>query len=182
MVQFIDLWRGHPTNESARVPCLGLAIAPPPTTGTTPAAIVPRNPSATLIGIALRRAGVRIESFPPRIATCSAHDKSQMHFLYPRQVAEALRKSRPPGFGEMEMITGEDISSFQLKLVGRTGLLYVRDYWQRPTDIEGRPTGDLIDLWNGYRTTDAWLMDWMAWAGYSSAYTQAREMWFWPVP
>ena len=181
MVQFIDLWRGHPTNESVAVACLALPVVQPP--GAAPnAASAPRNPSATHMGIALRRAGVRIETFPPRIATCSAHDRSEMHFLYQRQLAEALRKSRPPGFGETELIAGEDVANFHVMLLGRTGVLYVRDYWQRPTDIEGRPTGDLIDLWNGYRTSDAWLMEWLAWSGYTSAYTQAREMWFWPVP
>jgi len=24
-------------------------------------------------------------------------------------------------------------------------------------------------------------MDWMSWAGYTSSYELAREMWFWPV-
>lgn len=181
MVQFIDLWRGHPANEGADVACLAMPVVVrrPPGVPETP--IAPRNPSATLLGIALRRAGVRIESFPPRIATCGVHDRSQMHFLYPRQLAESLRKTRPSGFAEVELITGAEVASFHLRLVGRTGVIYVRDYWQRPSDLEGRPSGDLIDLWNGYRTTDAWLMDWMAWADYTSAYALASEIWFWPV-
>lgn len=181
MVQFIDLWRGHPTNEAVEVPCLEIPVTPSAAGAAQNAPIAPRNPSATLLGIALRRAGIRIESFPPRIATCSAHDRSQMHFLYPRQIAESLRKFRLPGIGETELFAGSDVEHFYQRLVGRTGIIYVRDYWQRPTDLEGRPTGDLIDLWNGYRTTDAWLMDWMSWAGYKPAYDQAREVWFWPI-
>lgn len=182
MVQFVDLWRAHPANLSATVACSGEprpAAVPARADAPKP---VPPNPSATQIGVALRRAGLRIENFPPKIATCRQHDKSEMHFLYPRQVAEALRRTRMPGFGEMETITGGDVERFHVGILGRTGVIYVRDYWQRPTDIEGRPTGDLIDLWNGYRTTDNWLMDWMAWAGYRPPYAQASEIWFWPVP
>jgi len=103
MVQFIDLWRGHPTNEAVEVPCLGLPVMPSAAAAAQNAPIAPRNPSATLLGIALRRAGIRIESFPPRIATCSAHDRAEMHFLYPRQIAESFRKFRLPGVGETEL-------------------------------------------------------------------------------
>lgn len=180
MVQFIDLWHGHPTNESAEAPCTVASTPSQPGNAGKPAD-TGRNPSATLIGIAFRRAGVRIESFPPRIATCGVHDRADMHFLYPRHIAEALRKNRLPGFGEAELITGGDVENFHVRLLGRTGVLYVRDYWQKPSDLEGRATGDIIDLWNGYRTTDSWLMEWLSWAGYKSPYAQAREIWFWPV-
>ena len=140
-----------------------------------------RNQSAIRMGVALRRAGVRVDHLSPRIVTCAHHDKAQMHYLYPRQLADGLRLAKLPGFGDMELIGSSDVERFHVRLLGRTGVLYVRDYWRRESDAPGRPTGDLIDLWNGYRTTESWLMEWMSWAGYRSAYAQAREMWFWPV-
>lgn len=194
MVQFIDLWRGHPTNESVDTPCLltdGGSRAPDEapveaSPGIKPAEahvepVAPRDQSAIRLGVAMRRAGVRIEELGSRLQTCGIHDRSLMHILSASQFAAALRRAKIPGLGDVELIAGNDVARFQARIVGRTGILYVRDYWMRPGDPEGRPTGDLIDLWNGYRTTDSWLMDWMAWAGYTSSYELAREMWFWPV-
>ncbi|MEZ5899778.1 MAG: T6SS effector amidase Tae4 family protein [Hyphomicrobium sp.] len=194
MVQFIDLWRGHPTNESVDAPCTvseRSAYAPdeapvdaipspkPAEAHVTP--VAPRDQSAIRLGVAMRRAGVRIEELGPRLQTCGIHDRSLMHILSASQFAAALRRAKIAGFGDVELIAGSDVERFEARIIGRTGVLYVRDYWMRPGDAEGRPTGDLIDLWNGYRTTDSWLMEWMSWAGYTSAYGLAREMWFWPV-
>lgn len=194
MVQFIDLWRGHPTNESIDAPCTvsGGRVRTPDEApvdmapGIRPAEahvepVAPRDQSAICLGVAMRRAGVRIEELGTRLQTCGIHDRSLMHILSASQFAAALRRAKIAGFGAVELIAGSDVERFQTRIVGRTGVLYVRDYWMRPDDPEGRPTGDLIDLWNGYRTTDSWLMDWMSWAGYTSSYEMAREMWFWPV-
>lgn len=187
MVQFADLWRGHPTNESVDAPCLsnggtagewGADGPPEPVPAGMP---LYDNQSAIRVGVALRRAGVRIEDLGPKIKTCTAHERSALHILYPRQLADTLRRVELAGFGEMEIITGADVERFHTRLLGRTGVLYVRDYWMRPVDRDGLPTGDVIDLWNGYRTTESWLMEWMAWAGYRSPYALAREIWFWPV-
>ncbi len=67
------------------------------------------------------------------------------------------------------------------RLFGRTGVIFIRDYWHRPTDQRGRPTGDHIDVWNGYRSSAKWLMEWFSWLGYYSNYAESREIWFWPV-
>lgn len=182
MVQFIELWRGHPTNESVDAPCTaGVAAQGPAGEAIAAGDAGYRNQSAIRLGVALRRAGVRIQAFGPKIVTCSLHSRDEMHILHPRQLAEALRRARLSGFGETELIAGSDVERFHVRILGRTGVLYVRDYWLRPTDLDGRPTGDVIDLWNGYRTTESWLMEWMSWAGYRGPYAQAREMWFWPV-
>lgn len=180
-MQFIDLWRGHPANDGSGTPCRMPADGPDasgrPVFAGDPAYA---NQSAIAVGVALRRAGVRISELG-RIETCKHHDKSEMHTLNPRQLAEAVRRARLTGLGDIEIITGGDVAHFQNRLIGRTGLLYVRDYWTRNADADGRPTGDLIDLWNGYRTTESWLMEWLSWAGYNASYAAAREMWFWPV-
>ena len=36
-------------------------------------------------------------------------------------------------------------------------------------------------LWNGYRSSTKWLMEWFSWLGYYSNYVQAKEIWFWDV-
>ena len=194
MIQFIDLWRAHPTNESIETPCTVSSArlrapeeAPVESSpGLKPAEahvepVAPVDQSAIRLGIAMRRAGVRIEELGARVQTCTIHDRSLMHILSASQFAAALRRSKITGLGPLELIAGSDVARFHTRIVGRTGVLYVRDYWRRTGDPEGRPTGDLIDLWNGYRTTDSWLMDWLSWAGYTSSYERAREMWFWPV-
>jgi hypothetical protein len=180
MVQFIDLWRAHPVNGSEEPPCRATAtgeIAGRPVAAGEPAYV---NQTAISIGVALHRAGVRIEELG-RITTCAVHDRAEMHTVNPRQLADALRRSKLSGFGVVEVITGGDVERFHDRLLGRTGVIYVRDYWLRPEDVDGRPTGDLIDLWNGYRTSESWLMEWLSWAGYRGSYRQAREIWFWPV-
>ncbi len=63
---------------------------------------------------------------------------------------------------------------------GRTGAIDFRDYWKRTTD-SGRATGDHIDVWNGYRSSAKWLLEWFSWVGYYSNYANAGEIWFWEV-
>ncbi len=78
MVQFIDLWRGHPINESVTTPC----IAPHELTNMEGEHVsmgfpVFHNQCAIRLGVALRRAGVptaRSAAAPPapyiRAPTC----------------------------------------------------------------------------------------------------------------
>ncbi|MEQ1715232.1 MAG: T6SS effector amidase Tae4 family protein [Hyphomicrobium sp.] len=181
MVQFIDLWRGHPVNESVAFPCRASVdaadIGGRPVQAGEPAYA---NQSAISVGVALRRGGLRVEDLG-KVTTCAVHDKSEMHILNARQLADALRRAKPAGFGAVEIITGGDVERFHIRLLGRTGVIYIRDYYVRSSDAQGRLTGDLIDLWNGYRTTENWLMEWLSWVGYRPPYAQAREIWFWPV-
>ena len=44
-----------------------------------------------------------------------------------------------------------------------------------------RRDGDHIDVWNGYRSSTKWLMEWFFWLGYYSNYAEAGEIWFWEV-
>ena len=95
--------------------------------------------------------------------------------------ALTLAAAKLPGVGPMEKITGANVQEFYPHIFGRTGLIYIQDYWFRGTDGPDRPTGDHIDVWNGYRSSAKWLMEWFSWLGYYSNYAGAREMWFWEV-
>ena len=55
----------------------------------------------------------------------------------------------------------------------------MKDYWKRHGETTA--TGDHIDVWNGYRSSTKWLMEWFSWLGYYSNYVQAKEVWFWDV-
>ena len=181
MVQFKHLWRNHPINESDQTPC----IAPKDLISLEGKKIrkglpVYHNQCAIRMGVSLREAGVR----PGQItgcATCGAHPPSHMHFIRANELASALARTRIDGVGPVERIRGANTRDFYAKLYGRRGIINIRDYWYRSSDAKGRPTGDHIDLWNGYRPTSKWLLEWFSWLGYYSNYAKAREIWFWPV-
>lgn len=181
MVAFRDLWSGHPINESVQTPC----IAPRDLTNLEGAAVargfpVFANQCAIRMGVALKRAGVG----PGQLAGCAhcvVHPREEMHFINATQLANALARASLPGVAPMEKLTGADAAAFYPKLFGRTGMIFIQDYWNRSSDAPGRPTGDHIDVWNGYRSSAKWLMEWFSWLGYYSNYAGAGEIWFWEV-
>jgi len=181
MVEFKDLWRGHPINESVQTPC----IAPDDLTNLEGKLIrrgfpVFSNQCAIRMGVALKRAGVAPDQIS-NCAHCVVHGRDHMHFINASQLANAINRANLPGVGPREVFTGTDANQFYPKMFGRTGIMYIQDYWSRSTDRPGNPTGDHIDVWNGYRSSAKWLMEWFSWLGYYSNYAQAREIWFWPV-
>lgn len=181
MVQFRDLWLGHPINKSVQMPC----IAPHDLTSLEGRAIrrgfpVFSNQCAIRMGVALRRAGVAAGSLSG-CAHCVVHARDEMHFINARQLADAIERARLPGVAPRQIFSGVDASQFYPKILGRPGIIFIQDYWLRSTDRPGLPTGDHIDVWNGYRSSAKWLMEWFSWLGYYSNYAQAREIWFWEV-
>jgi hypothetical protein len=180
MIEFSDLWRGHPINESVMTPC----IAPHDLTNLEGEFIrqglpVFHNQCAIRMGVALRRAGVQ----PSQIggcSTCVVHPREDMHTINANQLASTLAGARIEGMGPRERFAGADAANYYPKIFGRTGIIYFQDYWKRTSDSD-RATGDHIDVWNGYRSSAKWLMEWFSWVGYYSNYAQAGEIWFWPV-
>ncbi len=181
MVAFRDLWFGHPINESISTPCIAQATITN-IEGRTILKGTPvfANQCAIRMGVSLRRAGVTPDQLSG-LAYCYAHPREDMHFIRAAEVANALASRQLPGFGPVEKYSGEDVAAFYPKLFGRTGVIFIKDYWHRSTDAAGRPTGDHIDVWNGYRSSAKWLMEWFSWLGYYSNYAGAKEIWFWPV-
>ncbi|MBU2534218.1 MAG: type VI secretion system amidase effector protein Tae4, partial [Alphaproteobacteria bacterium] len=133
MVEFKDLWYGHPINESVQTPCIA------PRDGNYHGSVVRSgyptfaNQCAIRMGISLRRAGVQ----PGQISgclTCSAHPHEHMHFIRAHELAAALARGGIPGIGPMEQIRGTDTSQFYPQLFGRTGIIFIKDYWHRSID------------------------------------------------
>jgi hypothetical protein len=158
MVAFKDLWYRHPANNSTQYPC----VAPH---GLT-------NLEGTFVP----------QGFAPGLLhqpTCNVHAADEMHYIRAADLARGLANASIPGVEKVERITGTEASHFYQKLFGRTGIVYIQDYWRRHG--ETTPTGDHIDVWNGYRSSTKWLMEWFSWLGYYSNYAAAREVWFWQV-
>lgn len=176
MVAFKDLWYRHPANNSLSQPC----VAPQGLTNMEgkfiPAGFpVFTNQCSIRMGVCLKNAGVT----SVRTATCGVHPAEEQHFIRAADLARALAGASIDGVGKVERITGTEAAHFYKKLFGRTGIIYIQDYWKRHG--ETTPTGDHIDVWNGYRSSTKWLMEWFSWLGYYSNYVQAREIWFWEV-
>ena len=178
MVAFKDLWYRHRANNSTQYPC----IAPHALTNMDGKFVaqglsVFGNQCSIRMGVCLKLADVS-----PRLLrqpTCHVHAAEEMRYVRAADLGRGLAGASIPGVGNVERITGTEASHFYHKIFGRTGMIYLQDYWRRHG--ETTPTGDHIDVWNGYRSSTKWLMEWFSWLGYYSNYAQAREVWFWEV-
>jgi hypothetical protein len=179
MLQFKDLWFRHPANEAVTYPCVAQQ-ALTSLEGKEIARGYPvfSNQCAIRLGVALKRAGVPPQSLRG-LVTCGVHAPEELHIIRAADLARALARIELPGLGKLERITGKDAAEFYPRIFGRTGIIYLQDYWRRTG--ETNPTGDHIDVWNGYRSSTKWLMEWFSWLGYYSNYADAKEIWFWEV-
>lgn len=169
-LDFDVLWREHPTNRSNQLPCR-LDNGFPSF----------KNQCAIRMGIALKAAGVTRSQMPGPV-TCGVHPPEEMHFLRAAEVARQLDSAATRlGFEKTVKLKQPEASNFVNvdEIFGRRGAIYIADYWARTG--ESNPTGDHIDLWNGYSTSASWLMEYFSWLGYYGGYHHARQIWFWPI-
>jgi len=166
-MNFADLWDRHPTNLGNQTPCRTDGVAN----------FV--NQCAIRMGVCLRDAGVtpdRINgAITCRYARNTGHDDGDMHYIRAKELANALRGARIDGLSPTIELTNP--ANFASELDGRTGIIFFNGYWWRTSDTT-RPTGDHIDLWNGWRTTAKMLLPWFGWLG---GYEKSGEIWFWEV-
>ena len=175
-ITFKKLWTSHPFNNSESAPARMLK---PTEFGGK---LIPKgapsfaNQCAIRMGVALRESGVTMEQIGnPRVSWF--HPKDKMYVLVAQELANGIRLGRIPGLGEP--IKVKDPKNFHNELYGRKGIIFFKDYWRRTG--EANPTGDHIDVWNGYRTSAKWLMEWFSWLGYNENYGKSKEIWFWEV-
>jgi len=164
-----------------------------------------KNQCAIRVSIALHGAGVTMESFSERKVPKMPGKKTLGRDLYgePKrpvalrayEIATWLKQQRQ--FCGMpakpQDITGED---WEMKVRGRTGIIYFFGYWRQEGDAHGGElTGGHIDLWNGQRLTVSSLPSVFStfgrWAGFSSALPRwswgyadlglSREILFWEI-
>ncbi|MGG2398352.1 type VI secretion system amidase effector protein Tae4 [Pseudomonas sp. SH1-B] len=60
-------------------------------------------------------------------------------------------------------------ASDRARLLDKTGIIFYKDFYYRPSDAEGRPTGDHIDLWNRGLTMTG------------DYFHRAKAVWFWEL-
>lgn len=167
---FRDLWQLHPTNRSNQLPCRRENGLPSYA-----------NQCAVRMGECFRRAGVKPGQIPGGL-TCGVHSRETMHFIRAQELANGLGRANLSWLGKTEKLTGDEPAQFVKILFGRKGVIFLKDYWARSGERgTGRATGDHIDLYNGYRTTAGWLMEYFSWLGYYGGYSGSKEIWFWEV-
>lgn len=176
VLQFSKLWNGHPLNNSEQTPARMLK---PTKVGDT---VLPvgapsfHNQCAIRMGVALHAAGLTLAQIGnPRVSWY--HPKEEMYVLVAQELANGLKNANINGLGPM--IKVQDPKNFHKELFGKTGIIFFKDYWRRTG--ESQPTGDHIDVWNGYRTSAKWLIEWFSWLGYTENYGFSKEIWFWEV-
>lgn len=167
MVSFRQLWVNHPSNTGEQYPCQ--------TNGASNFA----NQCAIRMGVCLKKAGIEPGVVRGPLlcagAQSTGHENDEMHFIRAGELARALASANIPGLSPYIKLTQP--SDFANEIKGRKGIIYFEGYWWRTTDTT-RPTGDHIDLWNGWRTTAKVLLPWFGWLG---GYDISGQIWFWEV-
>lgn len=168
-VTFETLWKNYPESN----PCVD------PKTGTPPPGY--ENQCAIRVGRALELSGVSFKSF--RGSVCPAPKHTPGMAAGAQQLADWLKKQPFPGCGKPENFVGSNVFE---RIRGRTGILFLANYWQRAGEQGKARSGDHIDLWNGSRLSS--LSSWfrvhlgVSWDGLWSDYRLASKAIFWHVP
>lgn len=175
-LEFSRLWNNHPFNRNEPAPARMLQDT------KVGDKIIPKgspsflNQCAIRMGTALREAGVTMSQIGnPRVSWY--HPKDRMYVLVAQELANGLSSANINGLGKV--IKVKDPKNFHKELFGKKGIIFFKDYWRRSGEKE--PTGDHIDVWNGYRTSAKWLIEWFSWIGYTENYGFSKEIWFWEV-
>ncbi|OZG71824.1 hypothetical protein BTA51_19580 [Hahella sp. CCB-MM4] len=137
------------------------------------------NHCAINLSQCLNNSGIQIKAFAGTL--CWSCPSGRIHIIRAEEMAAWLKLKPFIGCPAWETYTG---SNFVEKLDGRTGIIYLADYWRRGSSESSR-TGDHIDLWNGTRMTDLssyFRAQWgLSWDGYLSDYRKAKKVIFWPI-
>ena len=100
-----------------------------------------------------------------------------------QELANWLGPKRFPGCPQPETYTGRD--AFE-QIRGRSGIIFLANYWQRDNEKGATRTGDHIDLWNGSRMTaySSWFRVHLgvSWEGVWSDFRGASKVLFWAIP
>ncbi len=176
-ITFKQLWKKHPFNNSEAAPAKMLKDVEFGGKLVRKGAPTFANQCAIRMGVALREAGVTLAQIGnPRVSWF--HKKEDMFVLVAQDLALGLKSAKIEGLGPLEIV--KDPKNFHNELYGRKGIIFFKDYWRRSGETTN-PTGDHIDVWNGYRTSSKWLMEWFSWLGYNENYGKSKEIWFWEV-
>ncbi len=168
-ITFQTIWDNYPDED----PCVDAR------TGAAPPGY--ENQCAIRVGYALEQAGVSFRSF--RGGRCPRARRGSGMVALAQALANWLKVQPFPGCPRRpESYTGAD--AFE-NIEERTGIIFLANYWQRPSDRGNRRSGDHIDLWDGSRMTahSSWLRVHMgiSWDGVWSDFRIASRVLFWHI-
>jgi hypothetical protein len=181
-IPFLRIWQSYP----ADLPCVDKTGQPPPGWG---------NQCAVKLGVALANAGVSFSAYP-RGGRCPTGPADGPMIGSAQNLANWLHSHPFSGCASRQMIRNAD---WQRAVMGRTGIVFFKDYWRRPGETRGTGSGDHIDLWNLRTLTPSWESFLRFYVGISrvpnldprtraednlnwySDLGKASEIWFWPV-
>ncbi len=137
-IAFDALWNAYPSNK----PYVDK------TTGEPPSGYA--NQCAMKVSLAMMVAGIDMSSFAG--ATVSADNRRLA--VRAQELADWIAQRKLSGLSASpENITGAD---WQATIKKRRGIVFFANYWAREGE-SGTPSGDHIDLWNGWRLTASGL-------------------------
>lgn len=160
------------------------------------------NQCAIRVGVALIKSGVNTsqlrginnEGQMANLAHCwgEGHAKSLGHTFRAEDLARALEHTYIQGVHKVEKIDAKD---FNKRLLGRTGIIFFKDYWRREPNGKKETfrdrSGDHIDLWNSSRLTSlsSWARIHLRISSFGlhsisdrwSDYEDSKAIWFWAV-
>ena len=128
-VTFETIWRNYP-DES---PCVDNKTGKPPAGYS--------NQCAMRVGYALEKSGVSFASFLGKRCPCAPKDGGMVAGA--QELANWLGPNRFAGCPQAESYTGRDVFD---NINGRTGIIFLANYWQRDDEKGSTRTGDHIDL------------------------------------
>lgn len=183
-IPFLRIWQSYP----ADLPCVDKAGKPP---------LGWENQCAVKLGVALAKAGVSFGTYP-RGGRCPTGPADGPMIGNAQDLANWLSNARHrfPGCSPRQMIR---TAEWKKAIMGRTGIVFFKDYWRRSGETRGTGTGDHIDLWNRHTLTPSWESFLRFYVGISrlpnldprtraednlnwySDLGKAAEIWFWPV-
>ena len=167
-VTFDTIWKNYPDGH----PCVDKKTAKVPAGYS--------DQCAMRVGYALERSGVSFASFHGKRCPCAPRTTGMVAGA--QELANWLGPTRFSGCPRPEAFTGSIVFE---RIAGRTGIIFLANYWQRPGETGATRTGDHIDLWNGSRMTasSSWFRVHLgiSWDGLWSDFRGATRVLFWPI-
>ena len=167
-IPFETIWKNYPSEDPCRNPKTGRVSS-----GYS-------NQCAMRVGYALEKSGVSFASFKAK--RCPHGAKNSGLVAGAQELANWLGPISVPGCPKAESYSGKE--AFE-KIKGRSGIIFLANYWQRPGETGTTRTGDHIDLWNGSRLTaySSWFRVHfgVSWDGVWSDFRGAPKVLFWAI-
>nr|WP_302622054.1 type VI secretion system amidase effector protein Tae4 [Marinomonas spartinae] len=135
------------------------------------------NYCAIMLSDALIKSGVSTVGSSAK--KCWGHP-GMKHILLAEEMAIWLKQSGLSWLGQVQKVNPK---SFQDELDGKTGIIFLKDYWQRGNESPDNRSGDHIDLWNENEITGGSMITRSIYEffGVVSDLNKSREVWFWEV-